>query len=77
MNNLSSYCGLTDSRMRASDTDLPVKSKNRYYRPELGMEVYENHEKNKYNSNMKSLSNSKNGKFPTNIRYKRLDFLLF
>ena len=25
MNNLSSYCGLTDSRMRASDTDLPVQ----------------------------------------------------
>ena len=24
MNNLSSYCGLTDSRMIASDTDLPV-----------------------------------------------------
>ena len=24
MNNFSSYCGLTDSRMRASDTDLPV-----------------------------------------------------
>ena len=24
MKNLSSYCGLTDSRMRASDTDLPV-----------------------------------------------------
>ena len=24
MNNLLSYCGLTDSRMRASDTDLPV-----------------------------------------------------
>ena len=24
MNNLSSYCGLTDSRMSASDTDLPV-----------------------------------------------------
>ena len=24
MNNLSSYCGLTESRMRASDTDLPV-----------------------------------------------------
>ena len=24
MNNLSSYCGLTDSRMRASDTDLLV-----------------------------------------------------
>ena len=25
MNNLSSYCGLTDSRMRASDIDLPVQ----------------------------------------------------
>ena len=24
MSNLLSYCGLTDSRMRASDTDLPV-----------------------------------------------------
>ena len=24
MNNLSSYCGLTDSRIRASDIDLPV-----------------------------------------------------
>ena len=24
MNNLSSYGGLTDSKMRASDTDLPV-----------------------------------------------------
>ena len=24
MNNLLSYCGLTDSRMRASDIDLPV-----------------------------------------------------
>ena len=24
MNNLSSYCGLSDSRMRASDTDLPL-----------------------------------------------------
>ena len=34
MNNLSSYCWLTDSRMRASDTDLPVptnqKSMNSY-----------------------------------------------
>ena len=28
MNNLFSYCGLTDARMRASDTDLPVKSVN-------------------------------------------------
>ena len=27
MNNFSSYCGLTDSRMRASDTDLPVDVK--------------------------------------------------
>ena len=25
VNNLLSYCGLTDSRIRASDTDLPVK----------------------------------------------------
>ena len=25
MNNLSSYCGLTYSRMRASDIDLPVQ----------------------------------------------------
>ena len=25
MNNLLSYCGLADSKMRASDTDLPVK----------------------------------------------------
>ena len=24
MNNLSLYCGLTDSKMKASDTDLPV-----------------------------------------------------
>ena len=28
MNNLSSYCGLTDSRMRASDTDLPYVQVN-------------------------------------------------
>ena len=28
MNNLSSYCGLTDSRMRASDIDLPVSTLN-------------------------------------------------
>ena len=28
MNNLLSYCGLTDSKMRASDTDLPeIKDK--------------------------------------------------
>ena len=33
MNNLSSYCGLTDSRMRASDTDLPAfnYANNKYY----------------------------------------------
>ena len=29
MNNLSSYCGLTDSRMSASDTDLPVLGTSR------------------------------------------------
>ena len=29
LNNLSSYCGLTDSRMSASDTDLPVPQKLR------------------------------------------------
>ena len=28
MNNLSSYCGLTNSRMRVSDTDLLVQAKN-------------------------------------------------
>ena len=27
MNNLTSYCGLTDPRMSASDTDLPVQLK--------------------------------------------------
>ena len=26
MNNLSSYCGLTGARMRASEKDLPVQS---------------------------------------------------
>ena len=26
MNNLSSHCGLTDSKMKASDTDLPVNT---------------------------------------------------
>jgi hypothetical protein len=25
VNNLSSYCGLTDARMRASEKDLPVR----------------------------------------------------
>ena len=27
MNNLSSYCGLVDAKIRASDKDLPVKTK--------------------------------------------------
>ena len=27
MNNLQSYCGLIDSRMRASETDLPVQNR--------------------------------------------------
>ena len=28
MNNLSSYCGLVDARIIASEQDLPVKAKN-------------------------------------------------
>ena len=32
MNNLSSYCGLTDSRMSASDTDLPVLILNLFFK---------------------------------------------
>ena len=32
MNNLPSYCGLTDSRMRASDTDLPVYKLSNLFR---------------------------------------------
>ena len=28
MNNLLSYCGLTDARMRASEKDLPVNANN-------------------------------------------------
>ena len=28
MNNLSSYCGLVDAKIRASDKDLPVKQEN-------------------------------------------------
>ena len=28
MNNLLSYCGLVDAKIRASDKDLPVQSKN-------------------------------------------------
>ena len=40
MNNLSSYYGLTDSRMSASDTDLPVsrcKSNALYYFPKVNV----------------------------------------
>ena len=33
MNNLSSYCGLVDARIRASDKDLPVQ-----HNPELGFQ---------------------------------------
>ena len=33
MNNLLSYCGLTDSRTRDSDTDLPVEL---VYKPRFG-----------------------------------------
>ena len=29
MNNLSSYCGLTGARMRASEKDLPVHNLNK------------------------------------------------
>ena len=28
MNNLSSYCGLVNAKVRASDKDLPVKNQN-------------------------------------------------
>ena len=31
MNNLLSYCGLVDSRMRASEKDLPVQDHNSFY----------------------------------------------
>ena len=31
MNNLSSYCGLSDARMRASEKDLPVLQELRGY----------------------------------------------
>jgi len=30
MNNLVSYCGLTDGRMRASEKDLPVSKKSAF-----------------------------------------------
>ena len=30
MNNLSSYCGLVDAKIRASDKDLPVRSPDSY-----------------------------------------------
>ena len=31
MNNLSSYCGLVDAKIRASDKDLPVQNCHTYY----------------------------------------------
>ena len=30
MNNLSSYCGLVDAKIRASDKDLPVRPEFKY-----------------------------------------------
>ena len=30
MNNLSSYCGLVDAKIRASDEDLPVSQTRKY-----------------------------------------------
>ena len=33
MNNLSSYCGLTDSKVRASEEDLPVNGRLLQYLP--------------------------------------------
>ena len=35
MNNLLSYCGLAESRMRASDTDLPVTVTALVYKPRI------------------------------------------
>ena len=40
MNNLSSYCGLTDSRVGASEKKLPVQKifeSNVYFRAEVGI----------------------------------------
>ena len=36
MNNLLSYCGLIDEKIRASDKDLPVQAINNYVTPFLG-----------------------------------------
>ena len=33
MNNLSSYCGLVDPKIRASDKDLPAPAVGRYTAP--------------------------------------------
>ena len=35
MNNLLSYCGLVDAKIRASDKDLPVQMKNDFKRPDI------------------------------------------
>ena len=47
MNNLSSYYGLTDSRMSASDTDLPViSSKGKGNVWSLTFKAFQNNMKN-------------------------------
>ena len=35
MNNLSPYCGLVDAKIRASDKDLPVTTKDIYHPPHI------------------------------------------
>ena len=41
MNNLSSHCGLTGSRIRASDTDLPVSTKEIWWLKLFGTDMDE------------------------------------
>ena len=41
MNNLWSYCGLVDAKIRASDKDLPVP-KGYYYEANVGANAYDN-----------------------------------
>ena len=42
MNNLSSYCGLVDAKIRASDKDLPVQMDFAVNKMKLSMNVMEN-----------------------------------
>ena len=45
MNNLLSYCGLVDAKIRASDKDLPVHSKQNtgfYYKFDVGQIIIDN-----------------------------------